>query len=161
MRKFYHLALVAIVAVAMTSCDMFKKGQTEFYLKDLQGLWLEENADKPNMQHYVRFTDEAGDTTGYFIGREWNEEEWDDPDMTAEEFLIWNREQLGHLCNGWFEYMLEQKGDFHEIHFMDNGGADIPKEYIVAILSDTRLEYYDKDNSKRRHYFNKVVETKQ
>ena len=41
---------------------------------------------------------------------------------------------------------------------MENGGAEIPKEYIVAILTDTRLEYYEKDDKNRRSYFNKVVE---
>lgn len=140
---------------------MFKKGQTEFYLKDLQGLWLEENADKPNMQHYVRFTNEPADEEGYFFGREWHAEE----DVHEEDLYVYEKDSQGNDSlihgNGWFQYQLEIKGDLHEIHFMDNGGADIPKEYIVAILSDTRLEYYDKDNSKRRHYFNKVVETKQ
>ena len=38
MRKFYYLALVALVAVAFSSCQ---KNEPTFYLQDLQGLWLE------------------------------------------------------------------------------------------------------------------------
>ena len=121
-------------------------------------MWLETNVT--NKQHYVRFTTEKAQDAGYFLGREWNDNEWDDPDMTYEEFLIWNRDQLGHPGNGWFEYQLETKGDLHEIHFMDNGGADIPKEYIVSVLTDTKLEYYEKDNKNRKFTYEKVVETK-
>lgn len=167
MRKYYFWTVTAIVTLALSSCGQFGGGggggnnDPEFRLSDLQGLWLEEIANKPNVKHFVRFTDEKAEEAGYFLGREWNAEEWDDPDMTAEEYLIWNREQLGHPCNGWFQYQFEVKGDLHEIHFMDNGGAEIPKEYIVTVLSDTRLEYYEKDNKSRKTYFNKIVENKQ
>ena len=157
MRKNYFLALVALVGLVFTGCNPF--GNTpEYQLSDLQALWLETNVT--NKQHYVRFTTEKAQDAGYFLGREWNDNEWDDPDMTYEEFLIWNRDQLGHPGNGWFEYQLETKGDLHEIHFMDNGGADIPKEYIVSVLTDTKLEYYEKDNKNRKFTYEKVVETK-
>ena len=60
--------------------------------------------------------------------------------------------------NGWFKYWLETKGDLHEIHLMDNAGAEIPKEYVVSYLSSTRLEYYEKDRSNNRFVFSKMVE---
>ena len=159
MRKIYYLALVALVSIAFTSCEMMnggKKNDPEYRLSDLQALW--QNTSKKT--HYVRFTDEASDETKYFLGREWDDSEWDDPDMTFEEFLIWNRQQLGHPGNGWFKYWFESNGGLHELHLMDNQGADIPKEYIVSVLTDTKLEYYEKDKKNNKFTFEKVVETK-
>ena len=175
MRKIYYFALVALVGIAFTSCNMTGgggKGNTpEFRLADLQGLWLE---DKANIEHYVRFTNEKAEEAGYFFGREWNKDE----DVTEEDLYkntridtVWTIDPATKDStfaldtvlihgNGWFQYQLETKGDLHEIHFMDNGGAEIPKEYIVAILNDTRLEYYEKDNKNRKTAFNKVVEVK-
>ena len=155
MRKIYQFALVALVAVALTSCDMFKKNDPTFQLSDLQGLWLEE---KTNQEHYVRFTNEQADEAGYFFGREWNA----DQDVQEQDLYVYKKDTAGNDSlihgNGWFQYQLETKGDLHEIHFMDNDGAVIPKEYIVAILTDERLEYYEKDNKDRRSKFNKMVE---
>ena len=93
----------------------------------------------------MRFTEEKADEAGYLLGREWDDADWEDPDMTFEEFLIWNREQLGHLVNGWFQYKMEGSGNLTEIHFMDNGGAEIPKIYVISKLTDTDLEYYEKE----------------
>ena len=56
--------------------------------------------------------------------------------------------------NGWFKYKLV-KSDLTEIHLMDNGGADIPKVYVVQKLTDTELEY--RDEFKKTYYFQKVV----
>jgi hypothetical protein len=42
---------------------------------------------------------------------------------------------------------------------MDNGGADIPKVYVVSVLTNTRLEYYEKDFPAFKYYFNKIVST--
>ena len=123
--------LVAVLGIALSSCSLIGGGETpEYRVADLQGLWLENNTE-----HYVRFTTEQSDETGYLLGREWDEADWDDPDMTAEEFLIWNREQLGHPGNGWFKYKLETKGDLTEIHLMDNEGAEIWKNYVVSKLT--------------------------
>lgn len=141
MRKFYYLALVAIVGIALSSCSMLDGDKTpEFKLSDLQGLW-EEN----NTQHYVRFTTEQSDEAGYLYGREWDE---------AEDT---HEEDLQPYGNGWFKYKFETKGDLHEIHLMDNDGAVIPKEYIVTTLTDSKLEYYEKDRKNNKFYFSKVV----
>jgi hypothetical protein len=180
MRKYYFWTVTAIVTLALSSCGQFGGGggggnnDPEFQLSDLQGLWLEEIANKPEVEHYVRFTDEQAVDEGYFFGREWNLDE----DVKEEDLYkniridtVWTVDPATQDStyaldtvlihgNGWFEYQLETKGDLHEIHFMDNGGADIPKEYIVAILTDTRLEYYEKANKNRRTYFNKIVEKK-
>jgi hypothetical protein len=41
---------------------------------------------------------------------------------------------------------------------MDNGGADIPKVYVVTKLTDTELQY--KDDFGTTHFFDKIEETK-
>ena len=148
--------LVAVLGIALSSCSLIGGGETpEYRVADLQGLWLENNTE-----HYVRFTSEQSDEVGYLLGREWDEADWDDPDMTAEEYLIWNREQLGHPGNGWFKYKLETKGDLTEIHLMDNEGGEIPKSYVVSKLTSTELQYYEKDRKTNKFYFSKVVTTK-
>ena len=146
MRKFHLFALVALVTIAFTSCNMIGgggKSQPEYQLSALQGLWVENNT-----QHFVRFTTEQSDEPKYFYGREWDE---------AEDVF---EEDLTPYGNGWFKYWFETNGGLHELHLMDNDGAVIPKEYIVSVLTDTKLEYYEKDNKNRKSAFNKVVETK-
>ncbi|MBQ3997986.1 MAG: hypothetical protein II644_01465 [Paludibacteraceae bacterium] len=157
MKKCYYLALMALVIVAFSSCSLFgeKSNTPEFKQSELQGLWQENNTE-----HFVRFTEERSEEYPYFLGREWDDAEWDDPDMTYEEFLIWNREQLGHPGNGWFKYKLETSGTLTEIHLMDNEGAEIPKVYVVSKLTDTDLVYYEKEHQSIKFYFTKVVETK-
>lgn len=158
MKRFHQLLLLALIGAVLTSCNMFKKQQPEFQLEDLQGLWQE--TTHTDLQHYVRFTKEASEETGYLYGREWDEADWNDPDMTAEEFLLWNREDLGHPGNGWFKYKFEKDGNLTEIHLMDNGGAEIPKIYVVTVLTDTELAYYEKDHKSIKFTFEKVVELK-
>ena len=158
MKKLFYWTLVVLVSIAFSSCSLFGGGKSNnpsFQLSDLQGLW-EEN----NTEHYVRFTTERAEEYPYFVGLEWDNADWNDPDMTFEEFLIWNRYELGHLVNGWFQYKFETNGNLTEIHFMDNGGAEIPKIYIVSTLTDTKLEYYEKDYKSHKFYFTKVVESK-
>ena len=158
MKKFKFL-FIALLGVVLCSCNgMFGGKEPTFQLSDLQALWQETGSKHP--EHFVRFTNEASDESKYFLGREWDNSEWDDPDMTFEEYLIWNREQLGHPGNGWFKYWFESNGGLHELHLMDNEGADIPKEYIVSVLTDTKLEYYEKDKKNNKFTFEKVVETK-
>ena len=141
MRKFYYLALVALVGIAFSSCSLFSGGEKpEYRLSDLQGLW-EENGT----QHYVRFTTEQSDEPKYLYGREWDE---------AEHVYESDLEYHG---NGWFKYWFETSGDLHELHLMDNDGAEIPKEYIVSKLTDTELNYYEKEYKNHKFYFTKVV----
>ena len=150
----FRLLLIAFVAVAMTSCDMFnKKDQPElFKLTDLQHLWLE-NGDTTE-GHFVRFTTENSDETGYLYGREWTTS-----DDKHEQDLIDAREKLGHPGNGWFKYQFSlTDGGLIEVHLMDNGGAEIPKSYIVSKLTETDLEYYEKDNKDWKYAFTRVVE---
>lgn len=167
MKNAIRVALILVVAgIALNGCK--PKEDPTYRMSDLLGLWLE---DKANVEHYVRFTDEQSDETAYWYGREWNEDE----DIYEEDlFKLWNVDSVYVVDtltmdstlvldstlvhgNGWFKYKLEIKGDLEEIHLMDNGGADIPKEYIVSILTDVRLEYYEKDNQNRRFCFDKVV----
>ncbi|MBQ9296868.1 MAG: hypothetical protein IJ204_06680 [Paludibacteraceae bacterium] len=155
MKKSFKFILIALVGIVLASCNMINNSPS-FQLSDLQGLWQENGT-----QQYVRFTTEQSDETGYLYGREWNDAEWDDPDMTYEEYLIWNRDQLGHPGNGWFKYLFETTGNnLTEIHLMDNGGAEIPKVYVVSKLTDTDLVYYEKEYPSIKFNFTKVVTTK-
>jgi hypothetical protein len=136
--------LLAILGVVLASCSLIGGGETpEYRLSDLQGLWQENGT-----LHYVRFTTEQSDETGYLYGRE-----WDEADDVYEE-------DLKPYGNGWFKYNFETKGNLTEIHLMDNGGAEIPKIYVVSKLTDTDLEYYEKDRKNNKFYFSKVVEQK-
>ena len=125
----------------MASCNMFNRNTPEYQLSDLQGLWQENNTE-----HYVRFTTEQSDETGYLYGREWDE---------AEDIF---EEDLQPQGNGWFKYLFETSGSLTEIHLMDNGGAEIPKVYVVSKLTDTALEYYEKEQKSVKFYFTKMVE---
>lgn len=122
---------------------MFNKTTPSYQLSDLQGLWQENNTE-----HYVRFTKEQSDETGYLYGREWDEAE----DITEDDLLP--------KGNGWFKYLFETTGSLTEIHLMDNGGAEIPKVYVVTVLTDTELSYYEKEHKSIKFNFTKVVTTK-
>ena len=146
MRKFYYLALVALVAVAFSSCQ---KNEPTFYLQDLQGLWLEKGDTV--VGHYVRFTDEKSDENPYLLGREWTTK-----DDKHEEDLINQRTKDGHPGNGWFKYELKTDGTLTEIHLMKNGGAEIPQVFVVSKVTATALEYYESGNKKNKYYFTKI-----
>lgn len=147
------LLTIALAALVMTGCSLFGGGdnEPEFRLADLQGLW-----QRNNTQEFIRFTTEQSDEAGYFLGCEWDEAE----DVTEQD-RIDARNELGHPGNGWFKYQFETKGDLHEIHLMDNEGGEIPKEYIVSKLTETELEYYEKDRKNIVYRFSKIAETKQ
>lgn len=151
---------ILLVSVVLAGCSMLGGDkEPQYSFSDLQGYWLQTN---DATEHYVRFTEEKADETGYYLGYEWHDADWDDPEMTFEEYLIWNREQLGHPGNGWFKYQfVVTDGGLHEIHFMDNEGAEIPKfDYVVSKLTDTELEYYEKDYQNFKYKFSRVVKTK-
>ena len=139
----FRFLLLAVVGMALASCDMFNRTTPEYQLSDLQGLWQENNTE-----HYVRFTTEQSEETGYLYGREWDEAE----DITEDDLLP--------KGNGWFKYLFETTGSLTEIHLMDNGGAEIPKVYVVTVLTDTELSYYEKDHKSIKFSFSKVVVTK-
>ena len=138
MKKF---VLLALLAVAFIGCNMISPEKPEYRLSDLQGLWQEKNTE-----HFVRFTTEQSDQTNYLYGREWDEGE----DVYEED--------LQPYGNGWFKYWFETSGNLTEIHLMDNGGAEIPKVYVVSKLTDTDLEYYEKDRKNIKFYFSKIVQ---
>ena len=48
--------LIALVGIAFCSCEGFGKKQTDFYLKDLQGLWVQDGT-----QDHYRYTTESAD----------------------------------------------------------------------------------------------------
>ena len=150
MRKSIQILFLTFVAVALASCDMFNKTTPSYSLSDLQGLW-----QRNNTQEFVRFTTEQSDETGYFLGCEWDEAE----DVTEQD-RIDARNELGHPGNGWFKYQFKSTGDLTEIHLMDNGGAEIPKIYVVSKLTDTDLVYYEKDYPSIKFNYTKVVTTK-
>ena len=137
----FKLLLAALVGIAFSSCSLLSGDKNpEFRLSDLQALWQENGTE-----HYVRFTTEQSDETGYLYGREWNE---------ADDVF---EEDLRPYGNGWFKYQFKSTGDLTEIHLMDNGGADIPKIYVVSKLTDTELQYYEKDRKSNSFSFSKVV----
>lgn len=141
MNKSIKFLLIAVLGVALASCSMMGGGEKpEYRLSDLQGLWQENNTE-----HFVRFTTEQSDEAKYLYGREWDE---------AEDVY---EEDLVPQGDGWFKYWFETTGDLHELHLMDNHGAEIPKEYIVSKLTSTDLEYYEKDKKANKFYFTKVV----
>ncbi|MBQ6790278.1 MAG: hypothetical protein IJP76_02345 [Paludibacteraceae bacterium] len=142
MKNINKFLLLAWLGIALAGCNLFNK-PTEFQLSDLQGLWQENKT-----MHYVRFTTENSEETGYLYGRE-----WDEADDVFEEDLVFHG-------NGWFKYKFEKNGNLTEIHLMDNGGAEIPKIYVVTLLTDTDLSYYEKDHKSIKFTFTKVVETK-
>ncbi|MBQ5379237.1 MAG: hypothetical protein IKQ50_03980 [Paludibacteraceae bacterium] len=144
-KSVISLALVALVGIAFSSCSMIggRDKEPSYQLSSLQALWQENNT-----LHYVRFTTQQSDETNYLYGREWDEAE----DVYEEDLLP--------KGNGWFKYKFESNGSLTEIHLMDNGGAEIPKVYVVTKLTSTDLEYYEKDRASNKFYFSKVVETK-
>ena len=142
-KSFIILSVLALVAIAMTSC-FGPSNEPTFAEADLLGLWGRGTAvgqDSVPVK-FVRFTSEVDDSGEYKYGRE-----WDEGDDVSEG-------DLTPYGNGWFKYKLVQT-DLTEIHLMDNGGADIPKVYTVITLTDEVLVY--EDEFKRSHRLNKVV----
>ena len=144
MKKYYYLAICAIVSLTLTGCfgGSGSYNDPSYSLSDLQALWQEDGTERSSEYPY-------------YLGLEWDEAE-----EITEQDLIDAREELGHPGNGWFEYQFKTSGgDLTEIHLMDNGGAEIPKIYIVSKLTSDKLEYYEKDHSNSKYYFSKVVTT--
>ena len=127
-KSFIGVAIIAIVA-GFASCT---PQTASFSESDLHGKWQEEDKNA-----YVMFTVEKDTMTmlkdkGYHWGYE-----WDEGDGVYEKDV--KDEKYG---NGWFLYVLE--GDqFTEYHQMSNGGAYIPKEYTITVLTNSDLKYKD------------------
>jgi len=142
--------LLSLTTIALVACNM---NTPEYRMSDLKGYWLE-NSDSE--EHYVHFTDEQADEVGYLFAREWNADE----DKHEEDLYVYVKDVNGNDSlihgNGWFQYKLEISGDLTEIHFMDNGGAEIPKNYIVKTLTEDKLEYYEEGYEKLVYSFSKV-----
>lgn len=135
--------MVVFLAAGMglSSCQ---QNVPSYRLSDLQGLWQEINTE-----HFVRFTTEKSEEEilpPFFYGRE-----WDEGDDVYEE-------DLKPYGNGWFKYQFQSTGDLKEIHLMDNGGAEIPKIYVVSKLTGTELEYYDKERKQLTFSFERITE---
>lgn len=135
-RRITILGILAVIALAMTSCFNHDNTPT-FAERDLLGLWQEDGTEA-----FVRFTTEQDETGEYKYGREWDESE----DIFESDLLPYG--------NGWFKYKLVQS-DLTEIHLMDNGSADIPKIYQVVKLNAGELQY--KDTQGKTYHFSKVV----
>ena len=135
-KSISFISVLALLALTMTACfgPGPKPEEVEFKQADLLGLWQEQNTEV-----FVRFTNEADESGEYQYGRQWDESE----DIYEED--------LKPYGNGWFKYKLV-KNDLTEIHLMDNGGADIPKVYVVEKLTGYELKYKD-DFGKTHHYY--------
>lgn len=146
-KKISFVSILAIVAIAMTSCFTNPEPEVVFTEADLLGLWGRGKAAGQDSVpvKFVRFTGEIDESGEYKYGRQWDESE----DVFEND--------LKPYGNGWFKYKLV-KSDLTEIHLMDNGGAEVPKVYVVTKLTAGDLEY--KDDFGTTHVFEKVVEAK-
>ena len=138
------LSVLAVVAIVMTSC-FGPSNEPTFAEADLLGLWGRGTAvgqDSVPVK-FVRFTSEVDDSGEYKYGRQWDE---------SEDVYEGDLKPYG---NGWFKYKLV-KSDLTEIHLMDNGGAEIPKVYVVVKLTDTELQYKNELGTVTK--FEKIVE---
>lgn len=139
-KSFIILSVLTLVAIAMTSC-FGPSNEPTFAEADLLGLWGRGTAvgqDSVPVK-FVRFTSEVDDSGEYKYGRQWDE---------SEDVYEGDLKPYG---NGWFKYKLV-KSDLTEIHLMDNGGADIPKVYVVEKLNAYELKYKD-EYDKTHHYY--------
>ena len=188
MKKFSKLALLVIASVALFSCGGGgRSSEPTYYLSDLQGLWQDrkdtthyirftkEQSDEPNYLYGREWTeaDDVYESDLYKFVYTEDSLHIDslrfDTIQLVDTFkidtihvdtmiLVRDSALVPTYGNGWFKYWLESKGDLHEIHLMDNHGAEIPKEYIISYLSSSRLEYYEKDASYNTFRFEKVIE---
>ena len=153
MKKNFKWLVVACISALLVSCTGMKDKTNEpdpFKLTDLQGLWQ----NKTTETWHIRFTTEATQDAEYpFYGYEWG----DFGDEVTEQDVLDDR-----YGNGWFMYQFEvSSGGLHEVHLMSNAGGEIPKfNYVVSKLTDTELEYYEKDSKNMKYAFSKLVETK-
>ena len=157
MKKFYYLALVALVAVAFSSCSMFggskDSNDPEFRASDLLGKWHRTNPGEGE-DPYIRFTDEESDEEGYFYGLE-----WDEGDDKYEENVWDDREANdGVPGNGWFKYKLSKEGQLEMVQLHDISSTEFSKIYVVSKLTSTELKYFEKGYTSKTFVFVKIRE---
>ena len=128
MRKFYYLALIALIGIAFSACN--SKEPIEYSLSDMQGLWRENGTE-----HFMRFTTDAADSlkTGYLWGYE-----WDESDGTEENDLLQPDMKYG---NSWFIYHLEGE-KWLQTNTMSIGSGLIPVTYVITVLNSSTFEFY-------------------
>lgn len=134
-RLIYLCVLCLTLALVATGCQKKEEVDEPVAPDALYGYW-----QKPNTMQYLRFMTESEDTRSeeFLYGYEF------DLDEDVQETDLWTPEQ--YHGNGWFKYkMTVNKKDttLHEIILMDNGGAEIPKTYLIQSLTATTLTYKD------------------
>ena len=134
MKKVCNLLTLGIVLMLIaTGCN---KNEEEILIDSdpLYGYWK-----KTTGNEYLRFMTEQEDVRDgdYLFGYEWNE----DDDVYESDI------QKQYHGNGWFKYKMTTKSKsdtiLHELHFMDNQGATIPKTYTIVSTSSQSLIYKD------------------
>lgn len=134
MTKYFRLILIVLVSISFFGCEK----QTEFRLSDLQGKWRTDGT-----QEYWRFTtDPVADDPGFFWGCEWNE---------AQD---WHESDLVYHGIGWFKYQLTND-QLIEWHRSDNDWEELAQEYVITILTSTKMTYYKKGYPKEKQSFTK------
>ncbi|MBQ8100967.1 MAG: hypothetical protein IJV55_07680 [Paludibacteraceae bacterium] len=139
-RILYSLATACLMAVLMTSCNMFTAPSFEEDL--LIGKWQ----NTANSGEFWVYTTETTNDGEYQYGHTWDES-YNDPEQAVYE------EDLTPYGNGWFKWKLV-KSSLTQIHLMENAGAEIPKVYTVTALTETTLTY--KDDFKKTYTFKKI-----
>lgn len=141
MKKFYYLALIALIGIAFSACS--NKDPIEYSLSDMQGLWKQNNTE-----HFMRFTTESADSikSGYLWGYEWDESEG-----TVEDDLKQPDMKYG---NSWFIYHLEGE-KWLQINTMSIGSGLIPKNYIITLLTITTFEFYPEGYKNEKQTYTK------
>ena len=141
MKKFYYLALIALIGIAFSACS--KKDPIEYSLSDMQGLWKQNNTE-----HFMRFTTESADSikSGYLWGYDWDKSEG-----TVEDDLKQPDMKYG---NSWFIYHLEGE-KWLQINTMSIGSGLIPETYVITTLNSSTFEYYKEGYKNEKQTYTK------
>ncbi len=125
MKRLYYLLSVALVALALTGCNMFGP-TTEYTATDLQGKWTE--SDNPLCYWVYSLTKD--DTGEYYWGKT-----WDESDEVYESDLV-------EHGNGWFKWSLSSN-TLTQLHVLEISSALVPKTYTVSSCNSSTLVLKD------------------